>query len=78
MTYIYARINLLNNIVLFQNNFDINFVKDIYNIISKIKEILPQFLNYFLNLQISKYEEELLNVINNFNKKINIRTNNFS
>ena len=63
---------------LVQQNFDINFVKDIYNIISKIKEILPQFLNYFLNLQISKYEEELLNVINNFNQTISVRTNKFS
>jgi hypothetical protein len=63
---------------LIEQNFDINFVKDIYNIISKIKEILPQFLNYFLNLQISKYEEELLNVINNFNQTISVRTNKFS
>ena len=55
---------------LVEQNFDIKFVKDIYNIISKINENHSQFLNYLLNLQISKYGKEFLNEVDKFNKVI--------
>ena len=55
---------------LVEQNFDIKFVKDIYNIISKIKENHSQFLNYLLNLQISKYEKEFVNEVDKFNQVI--------
>jgi len=62
---------------LVEQDFDIKFVKDINDIILKINENISQFFNYFSKLEILKYEEEFLNVVNNFNQIIKA-TNKFS
>ena len=62
---------------LVEQDFDIKFVKDINDIILKIHENISQFFNYFSKLEILKYEEEFLNVVNNFNQIIKA-TNKFS
>ena len=61
---------------LVEQDFDIKFVKDINDIILKINENISQFFNYFSKLEILKYEEEFLNVVNNFNQII--KKNKFS
>ena len=40
---------------LVEQNFDIQFVKDLTNLISKIKENRSKFLDYILNLQETNY-----------------------
>ena len=55
---------------LVEQDFDIKFLKDLKNLISRINENHSQFLNYLLNLQVSKYEKEFLNEVDKFNKVI--------
>ena len=55
---------------LVEQNFDIKFLKDLKNLISRINENHSQFLNYLLNLQISKYEKEFVNEVDKFNQVI--------
>jgi hypothetical protein len=53
---------------LVEQDFDIKFVKDINDVVSKINENLSQFLNYLFYLQETNYNEKFLN--DKFNKVI--------
>ena len=55
---------------LVEQNFDIQFVKDLTNLISKIKENRSKFLDYIKKLQETNYEKDFLKEIAHFDEVI--------